>query len=75
MTPSELPRIEERYVPKRLQRRGDRLELGGWILFVVSALFFIATSLRNGDAVGLLGRVFFFLACVVFLLAFRDRRS
>ena len=49
---------------------GKRYELWGWILFTVSALFFIASSLRNGDMVGLLGGVFFLLACVAFLVAY-----
>jgi F0F1-type ATP synthase assembly protein I len=66
-------RIEKGYVSKGSRRRNERLELWGWILFVVSALFFIVASLRTGDVVGLLGGVFFFLACVVFLAAFRER--
>lgn len=45
-------------------------DLWGWILFVVSALFFIAASIRSGDVVGLLGGVFFLLACVVFLASY-----
>ncbi|MGF1472820.1 MAG: cytochrome oxidase subunit III [Rubrobacteraceae bacterium] len=49
------------------------LELWGWLLFVVSALFFIVASLRTGDVLGLLGGLFFFLACGVFLAAFRER--
>ena len=57
------------------QKRGEKLELWGWILFVVSALFFIFASLRVGDVIGLLGGLFFFLACVVFLAAFRERRD
>ena len=60
-------------MPKGSRRRGENLELWGWILFVVSALFFIVASLRSGDIVGLLGGVFFFLACGVFLVAFRER--
>lgn len=60
-------------VPKRSPKISKRLELLGWILFVVSALFFIVASLRTGDVVGLLGGVFFLLACVVFLAAFGSR--
>lgn len=56
-------------------RKSEKLELWGWVLFVVSALFFIVASLRTGDVVGLLGGLFFFLACVVFLAAFRGRRD
>lgn len=60
-------------MPKGSSRKDKKFELWGWLLFVVSALFFIAASLRNGDVVGLLGGVFFLLACLVFLAAFRER--
>ena len=48
-------------------QKDKKYELWGWILFTLSALFFMASSLRNGDIVGLLGGVFFLLACVAFL--------
>ncbi len=51
-------------------QKDSRYEFWGWILFSISALFFIASSLRNGDIVGLLGGVFFLLACVAFLAAY-----
>ena len=51
-------------------RKGKRYELWGWLLFVVSALFFIASSIRNGDVIGLLGGIFFLLACVAFLASY-----
>lgn len=44
------------------------LHLGGWVLFIVSALFFIVAGLRAGDAVGVLGGVFFLVGCLAFLL-------
>jgi hypothetical protein len=50
--------------------KDKRFELWGWILFTISALFFIASSLRNGDLVGLLGGLFFLLACVAFLASY-----
>jgi hypothetical protein len=50
--------------------RGKKYEIWGWLLFVISALFFIASSIRNGDLIGLLGGVFFLLACVVFLASY-----
>jgi hypothetical protein len=46
-----------------------RFNLWGWTLFMVSALFFILAALRTGDLLGLLGGLFFFVACVVFLVA------
>lgn len=45
-----------------------RYQLTGWILFVLCALLFIASSWRNGDTLALLGSFVFLLACVVFLV-------
>lgn len=42
--------------------------LAGWLLFIVSALFFIAASWRSGDMLALAGGLFFLLACFVFLV-------
>ena len=51
-------------------QKDKRYEIWGWILFTISALFFIVSSLRNRDIVGLLGGVFFLLACAVFLASY-----
>jgi predicted membrane channel-forming protein YqfA (hemolysin III family) len=40
----------------------------GWLLFLVSAVFFVLSSLQNADPRGLLGAVFFFVACLFFLV-------
>jgi hypothetical protein len=47
---------------------GRRTEILGWVLFVLSALGFIISSLRLGDLAGLLGGVLFLAGCLVFLL-------
>ena len=44
-----------------------RFQLIGWILFVFSALFFMAASFRAGDSISLIGGTLFLLACFVFL--------
>ncbi len=54
-------------------RRERRITLAGWWLFVISALFFIATSARAGDMLGLAGALFFLVACFVFLLPYALR--
>ncbi|MDQ4063084.1 MAG: hypothetical protein M3122_04125, partial [Actinomycetota bacterium] len=59
-------------VPDNDTGKGKKYDLWGWLLFVVSALFFIASSIRNGDMIGLLGGIFFLLACVVFLASNSD---
>ena len=51
-------------------RKDKRHEIWGWLLFVISALFFIASSIRNWDMLGLLGGIFFLLACVAFLASY-----
>jgi hypothetical protein len=42
-------------------------QIAGWLLFLVSAVAFIVASLRSGDPAGLVGGVFFLLACLAFL--------
>jgi hypothetical protein len=44
-----------------------RYPLAGWLLFIVSAGFFVAASLRGGDPLGLAGALFFLTACFFFL--------
>jgi hypothetical protein len=61
---------QEKYVSRNSPQKDKRYELWGWILFTISALFFIASSLRNRDIVGLLGGVFFLLACAAFLASY-----
>lgn len=50
--------------------RNETINIIGWILFVFSALAFIASSLRAGDMVGLVGGVLFLVACLIFLIPF-----
>ena len=50
------------------QQKQNRMQLIGWVLFVFSALFFIASSLRAGDLVSLAGGLLFLVACFAFLL-------
>ncbi len=50
------------------QSLSHRFQLWGWVIFIFSALFFIASSYRAGDPLSLLGGVLFLLACFVFLV-------
>ena len=45
-----------------------RFQLWGWMLFIVSALFFIGSSIRAGDIMSLMGGLFFLVSCIVFLI-------
>ncbi len=50
-----------------------KCHLAGWLLFIVCAGFFIASSARDGDIIGLTGGILFLLACLVFLAPFVKR--
>jgi uncharacterized membrane protein YtjA (UPF0391 family) len=45
-----------------------RYQLSGWVLFVLCAVFFIASSLKNGDYLGLIASIIFLIACFVFII-------
>ncbi len=45
-----------------------KYHLAGWVLFVICAIFFIASSLKNHDTLTFLGSVVFLIACIVFLI-------
>ena len=50
------------------ERQDLKYHLFGWILFIVCAIFFIASSLKNGDTLTFIGSVLFLIACIVFLI-------
>jgi len=45
-----------------------KYQLAGWILFIICAIFFIASSLKNHDTFTFIGSVIFIIACIVFLI-------
>ncbi len=45
-----------------------KYHLAGWILFVICAIFFLASSLKNHDTLTFIGSVIFLIACIVFLI-------
>lgn len=50
------------------QPLNHRFQLWGWIIFIFSAIFFMTSSIRAGDAVSFIGGLLFLLACFVFLV-------
>jgi len=44
-----------------------RFQLWGWILFIASAIFFMAASINAGDPISLIGGALFLVACFAFL--------
>jgi energy-coupling factor transporter transmembrane protein EcfT len=61
------------------ERTRLRYQLWGWVLFVLCALLFLASSVVNGDVLAAAGSLVFLLACGVFLVpvigALRDRQD
>ncbi|BBO67871.1 hypothetical protein DSCA_18010 [Desulfosarcina alkanivorans] len=53
---------------KKKMGREMTCHLAGWALFIVCAIFFIASSLKNHDALAFIGSVIFLVACIVFLV-------
>ena len=49
-------------------KRELKYQLWGWILFIVCAVIFIASSIRMGDPLMLVGSLFFLVACFLFLI-------
>ena len=50
------------------QHAQHRYQLWGWILFIGSAIFLMASSIRADDPVSLAGGALFLVACFVFLV-------
>jgi hypothetical protein len=45
-----------------------KCQIIGWVLFVFSSLFYMASSIRHGDPLGFAGGAVFLVACIVFLI-------
>ena len=48
--------------------RQDRFQLAGWALFLLCALLFVASGIKNRDLLTFIGSLVFLVACVVFLV-------
>ena len=52
-----------------------KVEMSGWVLFVISSLFYIASNLASGQILSLAGSVFFMVACGVFIFLRLQQRD
>ena len=50
------------------RNREVKFHLWGWILFLVCAVFFIASSIVSNNVLSLVGSIVFLIACVVFIV-------
>ena len=44
-------------------------ELWGWILFIVCAVFSMASGIKNRDILGLTASIIFLIACIIFIMS------
>jgi cyanate permease len=51
-----------------MNRHERRFQLVGWTLFLICAVFFIRSAMRNGDSLYLAGSVIFLVACIAFII-------
>ncbi|MDM8555639.1 hypothetical protein QUF75_12980 [Desulfococcaceae bacterium HSG7] len=54
--------------PKKHKKQDLKYQLSGWILFILCAVFFLASSIKNQDTLTFIGSVIFLIACIVFLI-------
>lgn len=50
------------------ERAKQLFELTGWVIFVLSACFFLAATIKSGDQLSIAGSALFLVACIVFMV-------
>ncbi len=50
------------------EKQDMKFHLWGWILFIICAAFFIASSIKNRDFLSLAASIIFLMACVFFII-------
>ena len=45
-----------------------KYQIVGWILFIICAIFYVSSSLKNHDILSFIGGISFLIACIVFLI-------
>ncbi|SLN35687.1 hypothetical protein ROA7450_01675 [Roseovarius albus] len=49
-------------------RRIWAFNFAGWVLFTLSAIGFLWTTLKAGDVIGVVASLLFLIACLVFII-------
>ncbi len=50
------------------ERASRQCQVLGWVLFILSGIFFVWSTAASGDPVGLVASLLFLVACPVFLV-------
>jgi len=56
-------------------RSRHAFELAGWLIFVASACFFLAATIKSGDLLSIAGSGLFLAACFVFMVPLLKRSA
>jgi len=62
-------------MPSDGRERERKFHLAGWIVFLVCAGFFIASSIEAHNTLSLVASIVFLVACVVFLIPLVTNRK
>ncbi len=57
------------------EKQDMKYHLWGWILFIICAAFFIASSIKNRDFLSLAASLIFLIACVFFIIPLLKREK
>jgi hypothetical protein len=55
-------------MPDTPKRKFMSLDFFGWVLFTLSSIGFIASSLKSGDMTAIVASFLFLVGCIAFLL-------
>lgn len=53
---------------KKPIQEDTKYQLAGWVLFILCAVLYAVSSLRNHDILSFIGSLIFLIACLVFLV-------
>ena len=54
--------------------RESKFNLWGWFLFLICAVLFVTSAVKNGDILYLIGSIVFLVACLIFILPLLIKR-
>ena len=60
---------------KTTPKEKARIQLLGWVLFILCAIFFLASGIKNQDVLAIIGSVIFLIACIVFMLPLMEAKQ
>ena len=60
---------------KNKRKKEAKIQLIGWLLLILCAIFFLASGIKNQDVLAIIGSVIFLIACIVFMLPLMEAKQ